>query len=89
MGHSFFCNSLTLITIPNSVTHIGNMAFARCESLITITIPNSVTNIGDNAFAGCKSLKEAVFKEKTLEHVKQMENYPFGIEDESIIKCEI
>jgi hypothetical protein len=26
---------------------------------------------------------------KTLDEVKQMENYPFGIEDESIIKCEM
>jgi hypothetical protein len=36
----------------------------------------------------CKSLKEIIFKGKTLEEVKQMENYPFGIKDKSIIKCE-
>ena len=58
-------------------------------SLISITIPESVANIGNLVFSYCKSLKEVTFKGKTLDEVKQMENYPFGIKDESIIKCEI
>ena len=41
------------ITIPNSVTSIGDEAFSGCESLHSITIPNSVRNIGNNAFRGC------------------------------------
>jgi hypothetical protein len=43
-------------------------------------------HIGKDAFYYCESLKEVVFKGKTLEEVKQMNNYPFGIKDESIIK---
>ena len=31
------CSSLTNITIPNSVTHIGASAFSGCESLTSIT----------------------------------------------------
>ena len=46
----------TNYTIPNSVTTIGDRAFADCESLTNITIPNSVTVIGYRAFYGCKSL---------------------------------
>ena len=46
----------TNYTIPNSVTTIGDRAFADCESLTNITIPNSVTVIGYQAFYGCKSL---------------------------------
>jgi hypothetical protein len=46
-----------------------------------------VKSIGDDAFNKCNSLKEAVFKGKTLDEVKAMENYPFGIEDESVIKA--
>ena len=46
----------TNYTIPNSVTTIGDSAFADCESLTNITIPNSVTVIGYRAFYGCKSL---------------------------------
>ncbi len=44
------------ITIPNSVTSIGDEAFYRCSKLTSITIPNSVTNIGDDAFADCSGL---------------------------------
>lgn len=44
------------IIILNSVTSIGEVAFAGCTSLNSITIPNSVTSIGNEAFSGCKSL---------------------------------
>ena len=53
---AFFLNTLTSITIPNSVTSIGDRAFCECSSLTSITIPNSVTTIGDVAFSGCKGL---------------------------------
>ena len=46
----------TNYTIPNSVTTIGDWAFADCDSLTSINIPNSVTTIEDWAFAGCDSL---------------------------------
>ena len=57
IGNSAFqqCSSLTSISIPNSVTYIGDYAFAEC-SLTSISIPNSVTYIGDYAFFAC-SLK--------------------------------
>ena len=50
------CNSLTSITIPNSVTIIEDSAFCLCNSLTSITIPNSVTIIEDSAFCLCNSL---------------------------------
>jgi hypothetical protein len=49
-------SSVTSITIPNSVTSIGNYAFYGCTSLTSVTIPNSVTSIGNYAFYGCSSL---------------------------------
>ena len=42
--------------IPNSVTSIGNGAFAYCSSLTNIIIPNSVTSVGYSAFENCDSL---------------------------------
>ena len=50
------CSSLTSITIPNSVTSIGNAAFCDCYRLTSITLPNSVTSIGSSAFSGCSGL---------------------------------
>ncbi len=49
------CYSLTSITIPNSVTSIGDGTFTYC-SLNSVTIPNSVTSIGSRAFDRCESL---------------------------------
>ena len=46
----------TSITIPNSVTSIGDYAFCGCTGLTSITIPTSVTSIGDYAFCGCTGL---------------------------------
>ena len=50
------CTSLTSVTIPNSVTTIGEYTFFECKSLPSITIPDSVTEIGSSSFNGCTSL---------------------------------
>ena len=50
------CDSLTSVTIPNSVITIGNYAFASSRGLTSITIPSSVTSIGLCAFLYCTGL---------------------------------
>jgi hypothetical protein len=58
IGNSFSGSAITEITIPNSVTIIGNGAFQDCRQLVEITIPSSVTSIGNAAFWYCFSLAE-------------------------------
>ena len=50
------CSGLTSVTIPNSVTSIGDFAFGDCTGLTFVAIPNSVTSIGGSAFGGCTGL---------------------------------
>jgi hypothetical protein len=47
---------LESITIPESVTSIGDYAFRECPNLTSITIPASVKTIGAHAFRGCPKL---------------------------------
>jgi ketosteroid isomerase-like protein len=49
------CSSLTSVTIPNTVTSIGDGAFS-CYNLTSVTIPNTVTSIGSRAFESCANL---------------------------------
>ena len=51
IGNSAFSykTKLKSVTIPDSVTSIGNRAFVSC-TINSITIPNSVTSIGESAF---------------------------------------
>ena len=48
------------MTIPDSVTSIGDSAFADCSSLTSVTIPDSVTSIGYSAFENCSKLTSIV-----------------------------
>ena len=59
-----FCDSLTTIEIPGSVTTIGVYAFDDCDSLTTIEIPGSVTTIGVYAFDDCDALTSITVAEQ-------------------------
>ena len=59
---AFYSTSVVNVTIPDSITGIGDGAFFDCESLTNITIGGSVTNIGDWTFAFCSSLEGVCFR---------------------------
>ena len=66
-------NNKTSYEIYESVTHIGENAFAYCESVKSITIPNGVKSIGDGAFLYCSNLESIDIPES----VKVIGNYSF------------
>ncbi|SHM80525.1 leucine-rich repeat domain-containing protein, partial [Ruminococcus flavefaciens] len=46
-------NGVETITIPKTVTEIGNHAFDECSSMTSGYIPEGITSIGDFAFSNC------------------------------------
>lgn len=52
------CDTITSVTIPDSVVYIGEMAFHGCQSLEYVDTGNGVRRIGNSAFNSCPNLKE-------------------------------
>ena len=84
-------------TVSNGEVSLGGGSF-DCTAVPTstsgdITIPSSlggypVTSIGDSAFYGCCRLGELVLRGRTEGEVHVMEDYPWGIGNTYIIRCE-
>ncbi|MBR2463313.1 MAG: leucine-rich repeat domain-containing protein [Spirochaetaceae bacterium] len=56
-----FRSSLVSVTLPQSLTAIGEEAFMDCRSLRELALPAHLETIGDEAFHGCNSLERVVF----------------------------
>ena len=65
MDHAIQWPYLKSVTIPNTVTEIGNSAFAGIWDLKEITIPASVKVIYPEAFGGCGNLKRVIVQAET------------------------
>ncbi len=53
---AFRRTNIVSLTIPNSVTSIGEKVFFSCFSLTSIIVSQSINNIPDAAFMGCNKL---------------------------------
>lgn len=52
----FVCHTVRKMSIPSSVTKIGDYAFYNCTNLTSIELPSGVTEIGYYAFYNCTNL---------------------------------
>ena len=64
----------TSFVIPDSVTTIGDRAFAYCSKFTSVTIPDSVTTIGKSAFNSCDGLTSVTIGDS----VTTIGNYAFS-----------
>ena len=55
------CGNLMSVTLPQSLTAIGEEAFRDCESLREVALPAHLETIGNEAFSHCNSLERMVF----------------------------
>ena len=57
LNYTFYgFQDLIRVTLPGSLTAIGDSAFSNCGSLTRLDIPDGVTSIGSFAFFGCSAL---------------------------------
>ena len=63
--------TVTKITLPDTITEIGDSAFRNATQLEALNIPDSVTAIGSNAFSNCQNLKELMIPASVTDGVKE------------------
>ena len=59
---AFISENIVSITLPSSITEIGNLAFSSCKLLKKINLPDNLTKIGDYAFSECTEISEITLK---------------------------
>ena len=60
---AFGSTDVESVTLPETITYIGDNAFNNAKQLSSINFPNSLTGIGTNAFQNCIGLEEANLNE--------------------------
>ena len=58
---TFGWSYLTQVSLPASLTSIGESAFGNCSSLQQVNFSENLTAIGKSAFEGCSSLQQVNF----------------------------
>jgi hypothetical protein len=76
------CRALTNVTIPNSVTEIGEYAFCGCHALTNVTIPDSVQSIEHDAFHNCENLEKVYISKNSMLDLSQVFD-----ESVEVIRC--
>ena len=59
-----YCDKLTSVSLPDSITTMNNNVFDRCISLKNINIPKSLTAISNSLFIDCEGLERIELNDK-------------------------
>lgn len=69
IASSGFANktAVTSVSLPSSISEVGNYAFESCTALTSVSLTNGVTRIGTSVFKGCTNLSTVVLSTKIEE----------------------
>jgi len=59
-----FCDNLTSVSLPRSISFLGPRVFYLCPLLESVTLPENLKVIPDYAFFSCESLTSVVFPKR-------------------------
>lgn len=83
--YAFFSTSLSDLTIPNGVAHIGIMAIYDCTYLTNISVSATVTNIGAQAFGDNYNL-QAITVDEANGYYKSVDGILFDKQGETLLQ---
>ena len=63
VGVFAYCSDLISVTLPKSLTTLGDWTFSYCKNLNNISIPQGVTTIERRTFYECSGLQNVVLQE--------------------------
>lgn len=64
---AFSESAVAQVTLPDTITTIGSMAFEKCTQLTSINIPDNIEVLAPYTFYGCTSLTEITLPSATTE----------------------
>lgn len=79
------CNQLNAVSLPSSLTTLGDAAFRDCSRLGSVFIPVDVNKIGQSVFAGCKSMKSIEVAEGNRTFESRGSNAVIEIESNTLV----
>lgn len=83
-----YCYELADVLLSEGVRVLDGKAFYG-SGLSSLVVPSSVSSIGASSFSYCQYLTSLAFKGKDMQQVSAMANYPWGLDDTSIISAEL
>ena len=75
--------ALEVLSLPDSLTWLGQRAFKDCKALKTIALPPQLDYLEEGSFEGCSSL-DAVLVGENLSHIESRAFASTGLQIDDI-----